>query len=92
MYISLQTLRQIYFFRGGGGGDNGVATGIAHNSMIMDGCIIATIPRGTEKSPMIGDRVTTTVYGAVGLGILLASITAISITIGGGVVGEQSMD
>ena len=90
--MSFQTLRQIFIFRGGGGGDNGAATGIVHNSMIMDGRIITSILPGTEEYPMIGEIVTATISGAVGLGILLISINVTSIIIGVGVSGGQSMD
>ena len=69
-----------------------MATGIARNSMIMGGRIIAIIPHGIEKSPTIGETVTTTISGAVGLGILPASVTAILIIIGGVVNGAQGVD
>jgi hypothetical protein len=65
-----------------------VATGIVQYTMIMDGYIIVLIPLGIEKSLMIGDIVTTTMSGVVGLGIPLASITAILIIIGVVVIGE----
>jgi hypothetical protein len=91
MYMSFQTLLRIFISRGGGGGDNGAATGIAHNSMITDGRIIAIILFGTEIYPMIGDIVTATIFGVVGLGILPISITAILIIIGVVVSGVMIM-
>ena len=60
--------------------------------MIADGRTITSILLGIEEYPSIGDTVTVTMSGEVGLGILLTSITAISIITGEAVSGVTIMD
>ena len=69
-----------------------MATGIVQTTMITDGHVIVIIPPGIEEFLMIGDIITATISGVVGLGILLTSITAILIIIGEVVIGVMTMD
>jgi hypothetical protein len=92
MYMLFQALKQIFFSKEAGGGDNGAATGIVQNIMITGGHIIVIIPPGIEKFLMIGGIITAPISGVVVLGILRTSITAISIITGVAVIGVMTMD